>query len=159
MGKQVWWQSWWQGSRSGNTLEPWHKPDTRSKWPNPLHFFGSPCPEYPCHTVYFPVFYQKKLEGKILPFRKARFQGCHGARNMGMEEAMATGPNFNRPVKDLVYKDLLTSTFTQASHDRGIKTWRVSASYPVCLLREQVSVWIVQCRVPHGPRHWKSNNW
>ena len=41
-----------------------------------------------------------------------------------MEEALAPGPNFNRPVKDLVYKDLLTSTFTQASHDRGIKTWQ-----------------------------------
>ena len=26
---------------------------------------------------------------------------------------------FNTPVKDLAYKDLLTSTFTQASHDRG----------------------------------------
>ena len=50
-----------------------------------------------------------------------------------MEEALAPGPNFNRPVKDLVYKDLLTSTFTQASHDRGIKTWRASASYPQCV--------------------------
>jgi hypothetical protein len=52
---------------------------------------------------------------------------------MGMEEALTPGPNFNRPVKDLVYKDLLTSTFTQASHDRGIKTWRASASYPQCV--------------------------
>ena len=50
-----------------------------------------------------------------------------------MEEALAPGPNFNRPVKDLVYKDLLTSTFTQASHDRGIKTWSVSVSYPQCV--------------------------
>jgi hypothetical protein len=50
-----------------------------------------------------------------------------------MEEALAPGPNFNRPVKDLVYKDLLTNTFTQASHDRGIKTWRVSVSYPQCV--------------------------
>ena len=31
---------------------------------------------------------------------------------MGMEEALTPGPNFNRPVKDLVYKDLLTSTFS-----------------------------------------------
>jgi hypothetical protein len=31
---------------------------------------------------------------------------------MGMEETLAPGPNFNRPVKDLVYKDLLKSTFT-----------------------------------------------
>ncbi len=52
---------------------------------------------------------------------------------MGMEEALAPGPNFNRPVKDLVYNDLLTSTFTQTSHDRGIKTWRTSSSYPQCV--------------------------
>ena len=58
---------------------------------------------------------------------------------MGMEEALSPVPNFNRPVKDLVYKDLLTSTFTQASHDRGIKTWRASASYLSVLLRGQVS--------------------
>ena len=50
-----------------------------------------------------------------------------------MEEALTPGPNFNRPVKDLVYKDLLTSTFTQGSHDRGIKTWCVSVSYPQCV--------------------------
>ncbi len=54
-------------------------------------------------------------------------------KKMGMEETIATGPNFNRPVKDLVYKDLLTSTFTQISHDRGIKTWRASVSYPHCV--------------------------
>jgi hypothetical protein len=50
-----------------------------------------------------------------------------------MEEALTPGPNFNRPVKDLVYNDLLTSTFTQTSHDRGIKTWRTSSSYPQCV--------------------------
>ena len=50
-----------------------------------------------------------------------------------MEEALAPGPNFNSPVKDLVYKDLLTSTFTQVSHDRGIRSWRVSVSYPQCV--------------------------
>ncbi len=50
-----------------------------------------------------------------------------------MEETIVPGPNFNRPVKDLVYKDLLTSTFTQVSHERGIKTWRASVSYPQCV--------------------------
>ncbi len=60
------------------------------------------------------------------------FPGCQG-QGTWMEEALTPGPNFNRPVKDLVYKDLLTSTFTQASHDRGIKTWRASASYPQCV--------------------------
>jgi hypothetical protein len=54
---------------------------------------------------------------------------------MWMEEALGPGPNFNRPVKDLVYKDLLTSTFTQASHDRGIDVLP-----SVCLWQEQVSV-------------------
>ncbi len=39
-----------------------------------------------------------------------------------MEETIVPDPNFDRPVKDLVYKDLLTSTLTQASYDRGIKT-------------------------------------
>ncbi len=52
---------------------------------------------------------------------------------MGMEETIVPGPNFNRPVKDLVYKDLLTRTYTQVSHDRGIKTWRPSVSYPQCV--------------------------
>ncbi len=28
---------------------------------------------------------------------------------MGMEETLTPGPNFNRPVKGLVYKDLLTN--------------------------------------------------
>jgi hypothetical protein len=50
-----------------------------------------------------------------------------------MEETIVPDPNFNRPVKDLVYKDLLTSTFTQGSHDRGIKTWCDSVSYPQCV--------------------------
>jgi hypothetical protein len=35
-------------------------------------------------------------------------------------------PNFNTLVKDLVHKDLLTSTFTQAYGDRGMNTWRLS---------------------------------
>jgi hypothetical protein len=34
---------------------------------------------------------------------------------MGMEETIVPDPNFSRPVKDLVYKDLLTSTFTYES--------------------------------------------
>jgi hypothetical protein len=52
---------------------------------------------------------------------------------MGIEEAFTPGPNFNRPVKDLVShdKDLLTSTFTQSSHDRG-KVSGVMCSASVC---------------------------
>ena len=41
-------------------------------------------------------------------------------------------PKYNTPVKDLSYKDLLTSTFTQVSHERSIKTWCVQATYPEC---------------------------
>ena len=66
-----------------------------------------------------------------------------------MEEALGPGPNFNRPVNDLVYTDLLTSTFTQGSHDRGIKTWRASASYPQCVFcgnKFRYEVFNVECQ-------------
>ena len=39
--------------------------------------------------------------------------------------------------QDLTYKDLLTSTFTLASHERGVKTCCVPATYPECLLRQK----------------------
>ena len=48
-------------------------------------------------------------------------------------ESLIPAPNYNTPVKDLTYKDLLTNTFTQTSHDRGIKTWCVQTTYPECL--------------------------
>ena len=75
------------------------------------------------------------LDGKsgLVPGLVPGFQGWKCPGTLGMEEALAPGPNFNRPVKDLVHKDLLASTFTQASHDRGIKTWRASVSYPQCV--------------------------
>ena len=76
------------------------------------------------------LFGKKKLKVKFYLFGQARFQADRG-QGTWMEEALAPDPNFNRPVKDLVYKDLLTSTFTQTSHDRGIKTWRLTS---VCLL-------------------------
>jgi hypothetical protein len=68
-----------------------------------------------------------------------------------------TAPNCNTPVKDLTYKDLLTSTFTLASHERGIKTWCVPTTDPECLLWQNVSVSKVQCRMSYGSQHWKSN--
>ena len=70
-----------------------------------------------------------------------------------MEEVLAPGPNFNRPVKDLVCKDLLTSTFTQDSHDRGIKTWRTSVSYPQCVFcghKFRYEVFNVECHMNHN---------
>jgi hypothetical protein len=48
-------------------------------------------------------------------------------------ESLFPVTNYDTPVKDLVYKDLLTSTFTLASHERGIKTWCVPATYPECV--------------------------
>ena len=132
MGKQVWWQDWYQGSRDGKTLEPWHKPGTRSKWLKFILilsiFFSSPCPEYPCcQAAYFPVFNPEFLEGKIL-FLEKPLSGLSGVRKMGDgRESLVPGPNFYRHVKDLVYKDPLTITFTQTSHEKGIKTehWNI----------------------------------
>ena len=48
-------------------------------------------------------------------------------------ESLMPAPNYNSPVKELAYKDLLTSIFTHASHQRGMKTWCTSATYPQCL--------------------------
>jgi hypothetical protein len=31
MGKQGWYQTWCQGSRAGNALEPWHKPKDKER--------------------------------------------------------------------------------------------------------------------------------
>jgi hypothetical protein len=56
-------------------------------------------------------------------------QDCSGVREMGNgRESLIPAQNYNTPVKDLEYKDLLTNTFTQASHD--IKTWCVQETYP-----------------------------
>ena len=48
-------------------------------------------------------------------------------------ESLLPVPNYYTPVKDLTYKDLLTSIFTLTSHERGIKTWCVPATYPECV--------------------------
>ena len=48
-------------------------------------------------------------------------------------ESLLPAPNYNTPVKDLEYKDLLTSTFTLPSHERDIKTWCVPETYPECV--------------------------
>ncbi len=41
--------------------------------------------------------------------------------------------DFSRPEEELEYSCLLKSTFTQASHDRGFKTWQTPATYPECV--------------------------
>ena len=46
-----------------------------------------------------------------------------GLRDMGDgRESIMSVPNYNTPVENLEYKDLLTNTFTQTSHDRGMKS-------------------------------------
>jgi hypothetical protein len=50
-----------------------------------------------------------------------------------VRESLLPIPNYNTPVKDLTYKDLLTSTFTLVSHVRGIKSWCVPVTYPECV--------------------------
>jgi hypothetical protein len=65
MGKQSWYQTWCQGSRSGMTCNP----DTNLVWfqithiySNRLKLFVSPCPgqgRVTCHTESFPVFSKK----------------------------------------------------------------------------------------------------
>jgi hypothetical protein len=65
---------------------------------------------------------------------KNTLQVFPGIREMGdARDSLLPAPNYNRPVKNLVYKDLLTITFTLASHEKGIKTWCVPATYPKCV--------------------------
>ena len=49
--------------------------------------------------------------------------------------------DFSRPVEELEYTCLLKSTFTQASHDRGFKTWQTPATYPECVFCGKMYRW------------------
>jgi hypothetical protein len=74
----------------------------------------------------FPQSFRRIFNGCKKSFWKNTLQGFPGVREMGdVRESLLPVPNYNRPVKDLVYKDLLTNTFTLVSHERGIKTWCV----------------------------------
>jgi hypothetical protein len=82
----------------------------------------------------FPQSFRRILNVDKKSFWKNTLQGFPEVREMGdARESLLSDPNYNRPVKDLVYKDLLTSIFTLASHERGIKTWCVPATYPECV--------------------------
>ena len=59
-------------------------------------------------------------------------------------ESLFPAPNYNTPVKDLEYKDLLTNTFTQASHDRGIKTrLTIKLDRLIVLSKSSLLVWFL----------------
>ncbi len=80
---------------------------------NPLNFLVSHCPEYLCH------FQEKPFPG-LSWIQEKLFPGLWRVRKMGDgRESLVPRPNFNRPVKDLVYKDLLTNTFTQVTQRQG----------------------------------------
>jgi hypothetical protein len=69
------------------------------------------------------------------------------------------------------YSCLLKSTFTQASHDRGFKTWQTPATYPECIFcgrKYRCGSVYVEChmdpniskattgRMSHGPQHFEA---
>ena len=49
--------------------------------------------------------------------------------------------DFSRPVEELEYTCLLKSTFTEASHVRGFKTWQTPATYPECVFCGKMYRW------------------
>jgi hypothetical protein len=79
-----------------------------------------------------PVFRRIFNEGKK-SFWKNTLQGFPGVREMGDARSPSCLPRTITPDKDLVDKDLLTTTFTLTSHKRGIKTWCVPTTYPECV--------------------------
>ncbi len=67
-----------------------------------------------------------------------------------MGNGMQVHSSFHTDVNELEYKDLLTSTFTQADHERGIKTGKSKDSYPQCVFcthRYRYSVEAVECHM------------
>ncbi len=56
----------------GTLTQTWQQAQMTQIYSNPLNFFVSPCPKYPCHTVYFFIFLsftRNFFEGKILFIR------------------------------------------------------------------------------------------
>ncbi len=87
-----------------------------------------------------PVFSKNFSFFKMIFFEEHPPGIPRGKGDVGPREFLFPVPNCNTPVKDLTYKDLLTSTFTLPSHERRIKTWCVTPTYPECLLWQNVSV-------------------
>jgi hypothetical protein len=66
----------------------------------------------------------------------------------------------NRSAEELEYTCLLKRTLTQASHDRGFKTWQTPTTYPECLFWGRKYRWgATFVEMSHGPQHFESNNW
>ncbi len=89
---------------------------------NRLRFSSLPCPQSPCHALIFPVFQEGFFEGKNF-FSHETISRASRAPKMGDGGVFGTPcADFSRPAEELEYTCLLTSTFTEVSHDRGFKT-------------------------------------
>ena len=112
----------------GKDLGPGSIPQIYS---NRLKFFAIPCPETSRHARCFPKSFRRIFLFSKRSFSKNTLQGFPGVLEMWEQETLLLpGPNCTTHVKDLTYKDLLTITFTLASHERSIKTCCVPATYP-----------------------------
>ncbi len=91
----------------GTDLGPGQIPQIYS---NRLNFFTVPCPQSSCHAMCFSSLFEEFFNETKKSFWKNTLQGFSGVREMGdVREFLLPAPNYNRPVKVLVYKDLLTS--------------------------------------------------
>ena len=128
MGFQGWFQAWSQGSRAAKALDPWDRPGTG---PNPSILFYS-TQFFCCHPVLRPVVtlgvspsFSKIFPKVKISILKRHPQGSPGVSQMGdATESLLPAPNYNTPVKDLEYKDLLTSTFTVQTSSKSWETWK-----------------------------------
>jgi hypothetical protein len=74
------------------------------------NFLTVPCPQSSCHAMCFPSLFEEFFNETEKSFWKNTLQGFPGVREMGdARESLLPAPNYNRPVKGLVYKDLLAS--------------------------------------------------
>ncbi len=85
------------------------------------NFLLSPVLRPPVRLGVSPVFWKNFSFFKKVFFDEHPPGLPRGKGDVGTRESLLPAPNYNTPVKDLAYKDLLTSTFTLASHERGIK--------------------------------------
>ena len=125
------------------------------------NFFLSPVPRPVVTVGVSPSFPRLSPKGKNIYFETPS-QGSPWVREMGdATESLLPAPNYNTPVKDLEYKDLLTSTFTQPSHESSIKTWCVQTTYPECLFcgkKYRYERFNVECHMDPNIGNWQGKD-
>ncbi len=76
---------------------------------NRLKFFVVTRSSSTCHDRCFPQSFGRIFEEGKKSFSESTLQGFPGVREMwDARESLLPAPNYNTPVKDLTYKDLLT---------------------------------------------------